>query len=65
MSERHGVELLVRCDGDVEQVVIPAGHGLCQLLMEEGHVSTIGGHLGVGKMMGFLCAHVFWPGMWK
>ena len=65
MSERHGVELLVCCDRDVEQVVIPAGHGLRQLLMEEAHVSAIGGHLGVGKMMGVLCARVFWPGMRK
>ena len=47
----HGVELLIRNDGNYDQLLIPAGHGLCLLLMEEAHVSAIGGHLGVRKML--------------
>ena len=65
MVKCHGVQLLMRHVDTGHQVVIPAGHGLRQLLMEEVQASPVGGHLGVRKVLASFQAHVFWPQIHK
>ena len=60
----HGVPLVYCCTPTSKnaQLIIPATHGLCNLL-DELHTSALAGHLGVRKMLDLLYQQVWWPKM--
>ena len=47
------------------KLYIPSNSRFKQLLLEEFHSSTIGGHSGIHKTYGRLCENVYWEGMQK
>ena len=60
----HGQELVYRVGAQRNlQLIIPRGHGLRQLLMQELHSLLYAAHLGVRKTLAALKQRVFWPGI--
>ncbi|WVZ26157.1 hypothetical protein V8G54_004701 [Vigna mungo] len=47
------------------RVVIPRDNEIIQLLLNEYHNSTIGGHAGITRTMARLSSQFYWPGMLK
>jgi len=45
--------------------VIPATSSLTQLILNEYHDNTIGGHSGVAKIVERICYNFYWPNMQK